>query len=201
MIDHLVYSVPDLKNGIDRLEDLLGVRAAFGGKHLGLGTHNAIMQLGDSSYLELIAADPGQHVDKPKPFGVEPDMPPRLVGWAIRKNSIAERVVRSRAAGYDPGEAKWMERKTAYGRRLRWRLTPTSIESGMPFLIDWGGSEHPSCTAPRGVRLANFHIEHPDPVHLNSKLQAMEVDVRTELGLVPAFVAILDSPHGYVELR
>ena len=46
-VDHLVYTCAELKEGIKAIEKLTGVRAAVGGQHLGIGTHNALLSLGD----------------------------------------------------------------------------------------------------------------------------------------------------------
>ena len=40
-VDHLVFACPDLEQGVEQIADLLGVRATPGGRHEGLGTHNA----------------------------------------------------------------------------------------------------------------------------------------------------------------
>ncbi len=45
-VDHLVYAVPDLDRGIAYIEQLLGIRATLGGRHVGRGTHNALLALG-----------------------------------------------------------------------------------------------------------------------------------------------------------
>ncbi len=59
-LDHILYAVPDLQKGIDDFEKLTGVRPVYGGKHLNLGTHNALVSLGEEVYFELIAPDPSR---------------------------------------------------------------------------------------------------------------------------------------------
>ena len=46
LIDHLVYAVPSLPAAVGEVAERFGVRAQAGGKHLGLGTHNALLALG-----------------------------------------------------------------------------------------------------------------------------------------------------------
>jgi hypothetical protein len=46
LIDHLVYAVPSLPAAIADVAERFGVRAQAGGKHIGLGTHNALLALG-----------------------------------------------------------------------------------------------------------------------------------------------------------
>ena len=56
-IDHLVFAAPTLAQGIEHIADLTGVAPRPGGKHAGMGTHNALVKLGD-------AALPRDHRDR-----------------------------------------------------------------------------------------------------------------------------------------
>src|ERR1700675_1731706 len=125
-IDHLVYAVPDLDAAIDVLAARTGVRATPGGKHVELGTHNALIALGADTYLEIIAPDPEQPPPAmPRPFGLDALTTPRLVTWAVKAPDIDARVAAARAAAYDPGVVRSMSRNRPDGIRLAWRLTLT----------------------------------------------------------------------------
>ncbi len=118
-LDHLVYGVASLEAGADSLAGSFGIRATAGGKHLGRGTHNALISLGNVWYLKLIAPDPEQELPAlGLPFGLERLRKPRLVGWAIGIEHIDELVERARARGYDPGAIESMERVRPDGIRL-----------------------------------------------------------------------------------
>ncbi len=58
-VDHLIFLAPDLDRGMDHVENLLGIRPVRGGRHPAFGTHNALLSLGPSTYLEVMASDPG----------------------------------------------------------------------------------------------------------------------------------------------
>jgi len=85
---------------------------------------------------------------------------------------------------------------------LRWRLTVKQMAGGLaPFLISWGDTEHPARSAPRGLTLEAFHIEHPDPPSLAPLLTALGADVEIKPTAGAALVARLSGPNGGTVLR
>jgi hypothetical protein len=202
-LDHLVYAVPVLADAIDDVERLLGVRAAPGGQHVGRGTHNALLALGDARYLEIIAPDPDQpEPSDPRPFGVEPTSSAHLAGWAWRVDDIDAAVAHARERGYDTGDPIAMHRRTTDGVELHWRLTLNARAGGaVPFLIDWGDTPHPSGATPTGLVLRSLRIEHPEPGPLASTLAALGAEANIAAASRPALIATVDGPLGTRELH
>ena len=203
LIDHLVYAAPDLAAAIAEVEERCGVRAQAGGKHIGLGTHNALVALGPQTYLEIIAPDPGQpEPSMTRPFGVDGVSRGGLVGWALACDDIDTAVARARRHGYDPGEVADGRRAGPTGTVLRWRMTLNAMTgSVIPFLISWGDTEHPARSAPRGLTLEAFHLKHPDPASLSAPLAALGADVEIKPAAAAALIARLSGPNGSMVLR
>ena len=84
-IDHLVVTAPTLESGADHVWQALGVRPGPGEQHPRMGTHNLLLRLGESQFLEVIAPDPAAaRPDRPRWFALDelaPDATPRLAGW------------------------------------------------------------------------------------------------------------------------
>jgi hypothetical protein len=203
LIDHLVYAVPSLPAAIADVAERFGVRAQAGGKHVGLGTHNALLALGPRTYLEIIAPDPEQpEPSRPRPFGVDGVTGGGLAGWALACDDIDAAAAAARSHGYDPGEVIDGRRVGPTGTALRWRMTSSQTAGGpVPFLISWGGTEHPAASAPRGLTLEAFSIEHPDPGSLAPLLTALGADVEITRAGTAALVARLSGPNGPTVLR
>ena len=203
-VDHLVYATPDLALGINTLERLLGVRATAGGQHPGLGTRNALIALGPSTYLEIIGPDP----DQPKPatprrFGIDELRAPRLLTWVANGKDLDAFVIRARRDGVMLGDVISGSRKRPDGVVLSWRYTDPSVvlaDRLIPYVIDWGTSPHPAATAAPGVKLVALRAEHPDASRVQKMLTQLGLDLAVRPGAKPALIAALDSPKGRVEL-
>jgi hypothetical protein len=204
-IDHLVYGAPDLLVGIRAVERLLGVRPGLGGKHVGIGTHNALAALGNGAYLEVIAPDPEQPTRlRPLPYGLDDLGAPRLLTWAIPSEDIEAQAARALQGGVDLGPIQRMSRERADGTRLEWRLTRSAAMVGdglVPFLIAWDPGAHPSETSPTGARLVALRGEHPEPERITPMLEAVGVTLTVTSGAKPALTATIEGAHGTVELR
>jgi hypothetical protein len=204
-LDHLVYAVPDLEKGIDHLEVKLGVRAAMGGRHVGEGSRNALIGLGDGAYLEILAPDPAQALpDRPLWLGLEGLSRPRLTAWAIKARDLDVEAARARAGGVRLGPIEEGGRKRPDGRLLSWRFTDphAPVADGLvPFLIEWGSSPHPSEAAPGVLSLLALRAEHPNPAGVRSLVRAMGVNLPITKGPRAALIAGLRTTKGFVELR
>lgn len=203
-LDHLVYGVPDLLDGVRRFAAATGVQPVVGGRHVGLGTANHLVRLGTLAYLEIIGPDP-QAPDAPTPyaFGVDTLTQPELLTWCVGTEDLDGRIALARTHGYDPGDAVEMSRVTGTGEVLSWRLTPNTIRDtggAVPFLIDWGESTHPSANDMPQLELAEFAVLSPSVDDTGQQLEALGVAVVVEHSATPRVRAVLDTPNGTLAL-
>jgi len=201
-VDHLVYATPDLEESIRHLEQLFGVRASIGGQHLGRGTRNALITIGERAYLEIIGPDPDQPApNAPRWFEIDTIDRPRLVTWAAHANDIPALVASSPVP---LGAAAQGSRLREDGITLSWRLTDPDVMLGdgvVPFFIDWGMSPHPSSTAARGPRLVDVRGEHPDADATRAMLMQLGIPLAVTSASQPALIATLQTAAGPAELR
>src|SRR5712691_8505206 len=197
-VDHLVYATPDLQVGMDTLEQLLGVRATVGGQHPGLGTRNALIALGPSSYLEIIGPDPDQAKPKgPRRFGIDDLKAPTLVTWVAKGAQLERFAADARLHGVDLGEVQSGSRRRPDGVVLSWRYTDPSVVVAnrlVPYFIDWGTSPHPALTAAKGASLLGLRAEHPDVRRVRNMLNRLGLDLPLQRGAAPAIIATIRSP-------
>lgn len=203
-VDHLVWGGPNLEREVERLESWTGVRPISGGRHPDEGTRNALLRLGPTEYLELIAPDPTQaSLRRPRWFGLDDLAEPRLITWAAKCPDLDQRAAAAKAAGVPLGSVRSGRRDLRDGQVLSWRLTYPDIRLGaglVPFLIDWGESPHPAQAAPAGLQLVDLRAEHPDPETIIEYLHLLGLEIPVAFGPTPALIATLDTPRGRVEL-
>jgi hypothetical protein len=198
-IDHLVYACPDLDAAVAEITRVTGVRPRHGGQHPGLGTHNALLSLGDRTYLEIIAPDPAHPGAGQPPFGLDQLTAPALRAWAAAPEDLDAAVERARTEGLAYGDIVTGHRRSPGDGEVSWRMTTYAYDGAVavvPFLIDWGPARHPAQTAPSGLRLTEFRVLAPDPQPVIRQLRAAGIDLPVEHADVPALRAVLTGPQG-----
>lgn len=152
-IDHIVLAANTLEEGIGYLRARIGVDPLPGGAHPAMGTHNTVLRLGETIYLEVIAPNPDAPApDRPRWMALDdPAMRavlakgPRLVCWMAATPDID--AMASRFGGL-LGEVWHGERGS-----LRWRLTVRGDGTlpgagAVPHLIQWPEGVHPTQAMP-----------------------------------------------------
>lgn len=204
-VDHLVYATPDLNRGVEEIEKLLGVRATAGGQHPGRGTRNALLALGPTTYLEILAPDPEQPPPKQsRPFGLDGLKKSKLVAWFVNGRDLERLRGDAVRKGVPLGEVKSGSRRRPDGVQLFWQFTDpwAPVADGIvPLFIDWGGSPHPASSAAKGATLVSLRAEHPDVRGVRAMLRHLGLDLPVKQGQSPALIAVIEGPRGRVELR
>lgn len=181
-IDHIIYAVADLETGMAEIETLLGVRPVVGGRHPQYGTHNALLSLGSSTYLEIIAPAP----DMPAPergyfFGAPSDIS-RLAMWVLRTDDIETLSESAAAAGVLLGPIEAGRREKPDGTAIAWRASDpyaTPLQGAVPFLIEWGeDTPHPAQSTPPAGELIGLRVEHPRPDDVRRAFDALGVELQ-----------------------
>jgi hypothetical protein len=157
------------------MHEQLGVRPQQGGQHVTMGTHNAVLKLADTTYLEVLAIDPTlPKPPRPRWFGMDhlqPGSPPKLLTWVVSTNDIHRAVSLSTM---QHGNVESLRRGM-----YQWQISipedgQLPLQGIAPTVIGWQGEAHPAQTLPAsGVALAAIEAAHPDAAQLNAWLHAI----------------------------
>jgi hypothetical protein len=201
-LDHIILGCNDLDAGIEYVYRQTGVRAAAGGVHPGAGTKNALLSLGTSRYLEIIAPDPLQPASA-DPRRVASLQNPALVGWAIHRHDVKNLASVLQNAGVECLGPKPGSRARPDGTMLNWASLALKDDEGgiLPFFIEWGAdSIHPSVDAPKGCRLRDLWLSAPDPVVIRQLADKLQLDVRIRQSNELRLAASIVGPRGSLQL-
>lgn len=205
-IDHLTVTAPSLDAGTDWVERTLGVRLQPGGQHARMGTHNRLLRLGESVYLEVIAPDPAApRPARPRWFGLDalgPGDAPRLATWVARTADIHAAAASATEDLGEPtpmarGALQWLITIPADGRLCLGGLAPALIQWGVPQV-----PQHPAAGLhDAGCTLARLEAATPEPARAQALLaslglgDAVTVSARAA-GEPERLLAHIDTPAG-----
>ncbi len=203
MVDHIVYAVRNLEEGIASIFSLTGIEPVIGGRHEGLGSWNALLSLGDEIYLEILAPDPSQKI-QPTWFGLDQISTSKITRWAGRSYDLG--LLRDKAIRLNLpiGEVLPFSRRTPGGELLSWELTDPETEAGddiFPFFIDWLDTDHPEKKLEKGCQLMELKAYHPQPGLIQEQLLKLGIKMEVSLNDHPSFSATIETTKGAIELR
>ncbi len=199
--DHFAIAAETLSEGVEYVEDTLGISMAAGGEHPLMSTHNRLLGLLDGLYMEVIAINP----DAPNPgrarwFDLDNFKgAPRITNWILRCDDLKEGIA---AAPDGSGVPISLSRGD-----LRWQMAVPDngklpFDNTAPALISWEGDAHPAKRLPAsGLRLSGFEVSHPQAADLKGYFgDTSGPDLNFKTG--PAgFAAHFDTPNGIKVLR
>ena len=191
--DHVVVTCHKLKAGVDYVRRVFGVEIPLGGQHDFMGTHNAVMAVGDGIYFEVIAIDTSLPVPPyPRWFGLGNPMyedrmkdQPILAHYVLRTDDMDATL-----AGLSDELKEKLGPITAASRGdLSWKITinPTGLppEGGcLPSLIEWKGVPPQYKMARPGPELERIHLCHPQPEAILSDLSALGAQDLINAGMI-----------------
>lgn len=208
-LDHITVIAPSLAEGVLHVRNCLDLDIPFGQRHAYMGTHNHLLQLGDTVYLEIVALDPEADAPgRPRWFGLDDqdqvrsdwDEGRRLRGWVARTDMIDAIIAR---------------RGDIFGAKVPLPATAPSfdftipndgslpLDGAAPSIIDRRGKPRSMATiADLGARLSSFTLEHPDPAALATLYRALTIDRPPQIVRGPKlrYRARIETPGGPREL-
>ncbi|HEY9029668.1 MAG TPA: VOC family protein [Burkholderiaceae bacterium] len=199
-IDHLVVTAPTLESGADWVSQALGVAPGIGGEHPRMGTHNRLLRLGETVFLEVIAIDPAAPPPgRPRWFALDDvatRRAPRLAAWVARTDDLraCPSDVLARCGAIETqvrGAREWLITIPADGR--------PPLQGALPMLIEWQSPRTPAGTGlpEAGCALAALGLRHPEPAPVQALLARMGLEgrVAVEAG-EPGLWADIATPAG-----
>jgi hypothetical protein len=207
-LDHLVLAATALADGIEYVAGVTGATPHPGGKHVAMGTHNALVRLGGRTYLEIIAIDPdGIKPSRPRWFDLddvalqsELTERPQLVAWVaqtpdIERSAAACPIPLGTITPFERGDYRWRITIPDDGKRPGKGIVPT--------LIQWDVLTHPADRLPESnVSIAQLAAAHPDPTSARTALASLGLAdaVQVTYDRDARLAAMLRTPRGIVTL-
>jgi hypothetical protein len=204
-IDHIIVGARDLDSGMATLQRLTGVRPIVGGTHPGQGTRNALLSLGDGTYLELYAPNPAEPIGSAEVRELQSLAGLKPLGWAIAPDDAE--TMRSALAeqGFELSPPEDGSRARPDGSVLKWEtfVIERFDDALAPFFIRWKqpANLHPSRTSPGGCQLVAIHLQEPEPERLAAAIRPLRLNVTVAKGREPRMEVELACPKGSVRLQ
>ncbi len=181
-LDHIILGGPDLIQLNINFAARAGVEPRLGGQHKQLGTHNALVSIGSTSYLELIAPDPTLHIKGGvQVLGIGRLAAPTVVGWALATDDIEAWQKILRGKGFKVSQVLKGQRLAPDGQLFKYKTlffddpNPENAMALVPFIIQWEGA-HPTHALPPGCELAHWSAQGRGADKYGNLFAALEME-------------------------
>ncbi len=195
-----------MDEAIIEFEQKLGVKPIFGGYHKTFGSKNALINLDNMMYLELLAADETNlEVPRPRWMGIDLLTKNQITRWALKSNTLEADLAILKHHQHPMNTIKEGSRITANGLQLQWQLIcplPEPEVELAPFLIDWSTTEkHPSELLPNmNCKLLKLSGMHPNPEKFKPIFKDLECEMFISKAPTTSIKMLLECPKGIVEI-
>lgn len=197
-IDHFAIACETLAQGVEYVADSLGIRPSVKGAHPKMGTHNRLMSLGSTVYLEVIAIDPeAPPPTHPRWFDLNNfSGNPRLTNWICRTTDLQ--------AALDVGPPNAGKPVLFERDKYRWDIA-VPVDGKLPFdgafpaLIQWHGSAHPARDLPQNSsHLIQTTIGHSSFLDLKQSFAGYHLPSTVTLAKneTPKITLSIETPNG-----
>lgn len=205
-IDHVVYCVPNLDEAVQSIHNLTGIKPIIGGKHQTKGTKNALLNLGNQCYLEILAVDKdNKKIKENRWMGIDHiEGHAQMTRWSMKGNIIEKDSQILKEFNPKMGVIDEGSRKTSNKSLLKWQmilpLSSPKVEI-MPFVTDWTESKsHPTDNLKEGCTLIKLQFEHPEPNKIQIVFDKLKIDTNVLKGDAIKLTAFIQSPKGLIVL-
>lgn len=197
-LDHLVWASPSLDEAVAGFARVSGVQPMAGGRHVGLGSRNALADLGNSIYLAIDGPDEEQALKDNYGATLKALAGPVLSRFAVQTADLpAAQAVMSRH-GF-ANEVRPGGRTGANGETYAWQTLAVpdhTLGAGMPIIKTWLTPLHPSTEAPGGCWLVALTVAHPQPDLLLRLYEDLGLDLPVAAAAVPKLTAEIEGASG-----
>lgn len=182
-LDHITVIAPTLAEGVAHVRACLDIDVPFGRRHPDMGTHNHLLRLGESVYLEIIAVDAAAPrpsrmrwfgLDDPAQVRADWESGRRLRGWVARTGDIDTVLAR-----HGDLLGRKVEFSSANGR-FCFAIPDDGalpLDGAAPSVIDRLGKPPSVATmADAGARLQSLILEHPAPWRIAALYRDLDID-------------------------
>jgi len=201
----MTITAPTLEVGAKLVKRVLGVTPQKGGEHPQMGTHNLLLRLGDSTFLEIIACNPSvKKPDRPRWFAldkIKKDTPAKIRTWVVKTKDIQTTLEQ---CSEDIGKIEPINRGDTH-----WLITipkdgSIPFKGGAPALIQWKADSHPATKlVDHGFSLKKLQIHNPEAKKISRLLNSIDFSGNVEVveSTNPKIIAFIQTPNGIRELH